>query len=286
MAFRQNNQQIFQSGMNDAALDAQLAFSPFNKLTTFGVSTEQIFTPVHTRSGSAPQPGNQSPIGGFGSNGRFSVGHCGPTSNETNPYFPTEPNDEWSGRNFQEGCDFLLAHNNTQDTNLCAGGANHIRGIGFRAPMLVSGWGWDLADRPVPADGSGYTYTADVEGDRRQWKTGPVDLKWDEERQVWSGGPHIVCGVVEGAISKPANPCQPTFFTVRVLRLDGSPAGGNLRQGAGGQCETIKVSNRDPSLEEPDLQDGIFCVAARINYEWLPLWIGCPDEPIGAPCLC
>ena len=139
MAFRQNNQQIFQSGMNDAALDAQLASSPFNNGTiSFGVSTEQIFTPVHSRAGSAPQPGNQSPIGGFGSNGRFSVGHCGPTSNETNPYFPTEPNDEWSGRDFQEGCDFLLAHNNTQDTNLCAGGANHIRGIGLRAPMLVS----------------------------------------------------------------------------------------------------------------------------------------------------
>jgi hypothetical protein len=287
MAFRQNNEQIFQAGMNDTAVDAQLAYSPFNNGTiSFGVSTEQIFTPVHSRAGNAPQPGNQLPVDSIFSQGRFGASHCGPTSSETNPYFPSNPNDEWGERDFQEGCDFLLAHNNTQDTNLSANDANHIRGMGLRAPMLVSGWGWDLADRPVPAGGGGYTYAADVEGDRRQWKTGPVDLKWDEERQVWSGGPHIVCGVVEGGISKPANPCSPTTFTVRVLRLEGSPAGGTLRQGAGGPCETIEVSNRDPSLEEPDLNDGIFCIAVRLNYEWLPIWIGCPDEPISAPCLC
>ena len=43
--------------------------------------------------------------------------------------------------------------------------------------------------------------------------------------------------------------------------------------------ETITVKNRDPSLEQAKIENQIFCMAIKINYEWLPLWVGCPDTP-------
>lgn len=275
MAFRQKASRVFIGGETDTAMDSQLVFSPFRnpQNITFGVSIEQIYSPVYSRSGSAPSPGSKSPLASLSSDGRYSSAHLGPTALELNPYFPAEPNTEWDGRNFQEGCDFMFANSNASDTNLSKVSADTIRGMGFRGPMLMSGWGFDIADRPVPSK-SQFKFADGIEGDRTKWKTGPVDLKWDEERQVWSGGPHLVCGVVEGGIS-PGAPCDPSYFTVRVLRLSAEP-GSDLNRGT--PCETIRVANRDPSLQEEDWGDQIFCIAARINYEWLPIWIGCPDE--------
>ena len=38
---------------------------------------------------------------------------------------------------------------------------------------------------------------------------------------------------------------------------------------------------RDPSLEQPLIKNQVFVIAVRVNYEWLPLWVGCPTA---APC--
>jgi hypothetical protein len=41
------------------------------------------------------------------------------------------------------------------------------------------------------------------------------------------------------------------------------------------------VRNRDPSLEQDWIENMVFVMAVRVNYEWLPLWVGCPT---GEPC--
>ena len=55
--------------------------------------------------------------------------------------------------------------------------------------------------------------------------------------------------------------------------------------------ETITLRNRDNSLEQlatefnadsgetTDLN--VYVIAMRINYEWRPLWVGCPDAEDG-----
>jgi len=43
--------------------------------------------------------------------------------------------------------------------------------------------------------------------------------------------------------------------------------------------ETITVQNRDPSLEQEHVANAVFVIAIKLNYEWLPLWVGCPETP-------
>ncbi len=76
-----------------------------------------------------------------------------------------------------------------------------VRGFGLRGPLVISGWGWCTDDAFVPnqnpttLDGpelTNYLRKSDF------WKTGPVDLLWDDERMVWT--PHdVMMGVTVGS---------------------------------------------------------------------------------------
>ena len=73
------------------------------------------------------------------------------------------------------------------------------RPVALRGPLVITGWGFDTEGKPVPSviddpansgiapSGSsdsdfmeGYLHRSDL------WKAGPVDLRWDRERKVWS----------------------------------------------------------------------------------------------------
>jgi hypothetical protein len=65
------------------------------------------------------------------------------------------------------------------------------RPLALRGPLVLSGWGYDTSDKPVPnanpsiptdnfADN--YLQRSDL------WKTGPVDLKWNNDRKIWITG--------------------------------------------------------------------------------------------------
>ena len=83
------------------------------------------------------------------------------------------------------------------------------------------------------------------------------------------------CGVVEGGITAPVDVCTPTTFTVNLFR-NTQHLGGKLSDVTE---ETITVYNRDPSLEQEAVPNAVFCMAIKLNYEWLPLWVGCPEVP-------
>ena len=64
-----------------------------------------------------------------------------------------------------------------------------IRSVGLRSPMVVTGWGFDLNGNPVPADtGDNTKFASGAFSDVANWKSGPVDLRWDDERKVWAAG--------------------------------------------------------------------------------------------------
>ncbi len=72
--------------------------------------------------------------------------------------------------------------------------ANYIyRGMALRGPLVITGWGYDLDGKPVPNGGTGDDkndlFATDWLKHPEQWKTGPVDLRWDAARGVWTSWP-------------------------------------------------------------------------------------------------
>ena len=251
-------------------------------------SQEQVFSPVRITRGAW---GSSGSISGFGvpywnwkEYGAFASNKLGPTRMELDPYFSTI--DGSNGSNWIRECDYVIVTNNGygsngQDLNIRKTSRRSISTVttsALRGPLMLSGWGFDMADRPVPSQNpsGGFTFDSNAVGDRSRWKSGPVNLMWDEQRQLWRGGHQIVCGVVQGKVTAPITPCQPTTFTMKVFRLPSGFDGftGDLTTQALG--ETVIVTNRDPSLEQVALSGMIFCIAVDVNYEWLPLWVGCP----------
>ena len=262
-------------------------------------SLEQFLTPIQIQKNhpaAASLPGFRKPSVS-GESGPFGPENAvGPTVHNLDPYFPLDNYlDGDDGSKFFEKNDFIGVYSDAVDTNgnpqlnldsyaVADQGSkrniNTVRISALRGPLILSGWGYGSDDMPQPSRGPAFPdngfFHPETASDRTKWKTGPVHLMWDDERQVWHGGPRVVCGVVVGGITA-GNICSPSSFTVKLLRNTKNPAkGGDLTDDLG---ETITVKNRDPSLVQGKIDNQIFCMAIKINYEWLPLWVGCPDIP-------
>ena len=77
-------------------------------------------------------------------------------------------------------------------------GDNNARPWTLKGPLVLTGWGLDVDGYPVPNKGVGTDWDPkDRESDfepgwmhlQHKWKTGPVDLRWDEEKNVWTSKP-------------------------------------------------------------------------------------------------
>ena len=259
-------------------------------------SLEQFVTPIQIQKShpaEGPTPGFRNPANfDVGETGNFGRGRfVGPTIDELDPYFSTVFGDD--GSEFFSLNDFVEVYSDAKDSKnrpqlnlgsyelVDGGDKRNITAVrttaALRGPLIMSGWGFGVDDTPVPKRGENFPDNTNFHGEtainRDLWKTGPVHLAWDDERQVWSGGPRVVCGFVQGGIPK-GDICTPPTFNVQVFR--NTQNGHKLTDDLG---EMIKVSNRDVSLEEDDVNNQIFCIAIKVNYEWLPIWVGCPDTP-------
>lgn len=86
-----------------------------------------------------------------------------------------------------------------------------IRGVGLKSPMVLSGWGYDTDGNPVPS--SGNEIHPEASWNPSVWKSGPVDLRWDETRGVWTGGTSTKIYLV-----KMTNVYNPPNFSYEVDR--------------------------------------------------------------------
>lgn len=133
------------------------------------------------------------------------------------------------------------------------------RMVGLRGPLLMSGWGYDTAGLPTPSlSVNALTHDPDTPTDRSKWKTGPIDLRWDEGRKVWVGGPEIIEGTLSEDLAAPSDIDPPT------------KGKGNIRRGKDLAInqETVTLYNRNPALS---FQSGDYFMAAKVNYEWRPI---------------
>ena len=284
--------------------DKNIKSSVWNTLEQFfsGIQIEK----AHGKD--APTPGFRNCKVGE-ETGNFGNGDAvGPTIQELDPYFPRIFGDPKIFIRRADYIGFNHDHDGKETTDFCEDKCNPtadgvptsrasidtVRISALRGPLIMSGWGFGVDDFPVPPKTPEMPdkakFLPDLRDKRTTWKTGPVHLMWDDERQVWTGGYRIVCGVlIEGAISPATSVCEPSTFKIRILRNTkhlktvrnavGAPAPAEQETCRLSDVfnETITVQNRDISLEQEFQENAVFVIAIKLNYEWLPLWVGCPD---------
>lgn len=140
------------------------------------VSLDTIFQPIHMYSGENPI----YPI----YNTEFDTSGLGNvvTASGLNP--------------FRAGSTFEIIANTSGQTNSKNISFNwdEVNVMALRAPIVVAGYGLDIDGFKVPHSGSqtvpGHqelnTFHQDYLHDKSLWKAGPLDIRWDEDRGVWT----------------------------------------------------------------------------------------------------
>jgi hypothetical protein len=129
-----------------------------NYASKAGISMDGLFVPYSTKTsdGGTDMPHFETPTGSE------------PTIDDYNPF-----GSDSIATVFPEGdMPITLAQDDVPE----------VKSIAFRAPMILAGWGYDTEGNRVP-EGDNYKTRAD------QWKVGPLDVRWDDTRKVWSAGP-------------------------------------------------------------------------------------------------
>lgn len=101
-----------------------------------------------------------------------------PTSTELNP--------------LKAGHDIgVVLKGNSRPNSLSNDGTAGGRGIALKGPLVITGWGYDTNGKPVPNENPSTPTTSFLDSyltKADMWKTGPVDLRWDNDRKVWAAG--------------------------------------------------------------------------------------------------
>lgn len=64
------------------------------------------------------------------------------------------------------------------------------RGMALRGPVMIAGWGFDIYGKPVPrASDTADSFNDDWLQNYDTWKVGPLDVRWDDRRGVWTAPP-------------------------------------------------------------------------------------------------
>ena len=108
----------------------------------------------------------------------------------------------------------------------------YYRPIAFKGPMVLCGWGIDIDGNPVPAKplASGETEVQYVDNYLQRsdlWKTGPIDIRWDDDRKVWvtggTGGAKLVQVLDDGIVAPSGAPSIYSYkkvYKCRVVDVD------------------------------------------------------------------
>lgn len=104
------------------------------------------------------------------------------------------------------GCSFdkyQLTHTETDESEQLNGrqAQDNFRFSALRGPLVLQGWGYDTNGKPIPnkydipkkaeagkfkKDGLADGFMEDWLANPKTWPVGPVDLRWDRERGVWT----------------------------------------------------------------------------------------------------
>lgn len=116
-----------------------------------------------------------------------------------------------------------------------------IRAVGFKLPMIGIGYGYDSDGNPVPAGSGPGGFVDDVRKRSDQWKVGPIDFRWSEDRGVWEAGG---AGTPDGSGNDNA-----------ILKVIGGPSGvGSF---------IYSAERYTPSFDHPSVGSGVVLTVAE-----------------------
>jgi hypothetical protein len=128
------------------------------------------------------------------------------------------------------------------------------RAIALRGPLVIAGWGYDTHNKPVPNASVEYPENPKMQFKENwlrrphDWKCGPVDLRWDEDRKVWTApSPHkIVRMILMDDIGR--DKCAPALLIDDQIQhdVDGEPIDKETFCGKEGYKVTVWNSHNRP----------------------------------------
>ncbi len=254
---------LFGNNLNMQGFNVTNGLGPMSQdyQNSYGNSNEQWISPAEISKELPESSDKPSFIKPLTTNhtAKFNGNNPSPTVKELNPYFSHDEND------------FQLAVSGDEPTDINLKNLDEVEKVrisAFRGPLILSGWSYDTMGLPTPADPNDKSQFLDNVGkERAKWNTGPIDLRWDDERKVYVAPMMVLEGQLDSNI--PAGNMQSgSEFTLRIKR-------GNWEDVYGE--EVVTCVNRDPSLSVVVGDEVVYASVIRINNEWRPLWVGCVD---------
>lgn len=215
-------------------------------------------------------PSVETPTSGDIESGVFFGRNISPTSYDLDPYFYFKSN------NIPVNDYSMVARGNHNSQNIGLTKENistSVKTVGFKGPMYLSGWGYDVGGLPTPNNiendtvSGRYHFHTDTPVDRGTWKTGPIDLRWHNGRKVWVGGQEMLEGYLDEDMEAGVSRAK-----MRVMRLIEGDQLKDMPSGIIPSGEVITIVNRDGGLTA---SSGAYCMVVDINYEWRPIYVGC-----------
>lgn len=117
--------------------------------------------------------------------------------------------DRYGTPNVGHDIDIIGRHDSAEEYNLFESGVStyiagqgnlhegqyhqHYRTFCLKGPLVLQGWGYSTNGRPVPASNpNGSFFADDFLRKPETWPVGPIDLRWDEVRSVWTTAPETL----------------------------------------------------------------------------------------------
>jgi hypothetical protein len=144
---------------------------------------------------------------------------------------------------------------------------NSVKGVGLKTPIILTGWGYDTNDKPVPADSSNPdVFASGAFRDPSLWKSGPLDVRWDDDRKVWTGGGKLQVILTTDLLAAVNTKRDPSTATARILR---KKSNGDLTL----STDSITIVNRFTQIS---VDAGTTAKAEWIDGEWQLYAADCP----------
>lgn len=166
------------------------------------------------------------------------------------------------------------------------------RAFALRGPLMMTGWGYDLDGKPVPNDGNNEDlFSVGFLSKPHTWPCGPIDLRWDSNRQVWCSHPGFK--MVQVAFQQTVLPNQIGLATISgeptVYTRDGAVSNGRISilnkcpgvfiQGQGGVAYYDTTSFRYWAIQgETDMLSGF--LFTDLSYRGTAIFITAPHYPV------
>lgn len=162
-------------------------------------SFDSIFCPFTTASGHDNLPYWEQPTGA--SSGDITSYHLNPF-NPNNIYTNGDATGLFNPQTFYDSGHNLLLYNGVTDVSLTSsedlsshkmlaesrnGIVQNVRGVGLKAPIILTGPGYDTNGNPVPT-GAGGGFHQEAFNNPNLWKSGPIDLRWNDTKKIWQAG--------------------------------------------------------------------------------------------------